>query len=162
MNSFSLIQPLDAKRVNTLKRVLFVFAILAFFAIDTYAGGGGTNYASEGMKNLNEAGESSKTVVVKTVQNWRWLFALLPFAVGILISLRIKNYLDQKDEQSGGQSEPKVTRYGKMVLGLIGGIVIMFILYGVFGSVFAGQDFMHMWDYFVMDFWKEVLQGSNT
>lgn len=140
------------------KGLVLILALIALTAVEAFAAGGGANPAGEGLTKLNEAGKGAETTVIKTIQNWRWIFALLPFGLGFFIAFQIKGYLEQKDEQSNGQTEPKVSRYGKIFAGFIAGIVVCFILYGIFGSVFAGKEFMQMWDYLVMDFWKQLVQ----
>ena len=81
----------------------------------------------------------------------------MPFAVAWFIAYKVKDYLEQKDEQAGGQTEPKPAGYAKIVAGFIAGIIIMFILYGIFGLVFAGQtEFAKGWEIFVTDFWKLI------
>ncbi|WP_172198988.1 hypothetical protein [Campylobacter sp. RM16188] len=140
------------------KGLVLILALIALTAVEAFAAGGGANPAGEGLTKLNEAGKGAETTVIKTIQNWRWIFALLPFGLGFFMAFRIKGYLEQKDEQSNGQTEPKASRYGKIFASFIAGIVVCFILYGIFGSVFAGKEFMQMWDYLVMDFWKQLVQ----
>jgi|GEM_PF-2218299 hypothetical protein len=134
---------------------LMVFGlVLAFgiFAPDAFAGVSG-----QGLKELNTAGQEGRDTFVLAVKGWKWVFGILPFAVAWFIAYKVKDYLEQKDEQAGGQTEPKPARYAKIIAGFIAGIIIMFILYGIFGLVFAGQtEFAKGWEIFVTDFWKLI------
>ena len=105
---------------------------------------------------MSGAGEGARDEVVTTIKGWQWLFAFLPFGVGIGLVLATKNYLEAKDEQSNGQSEPKASRYFKLILAFIVGVIAVYIVYGVFGMAFANKGFGEMWDELVTDFWKRV------
>lgn len=135
------------------KKLLIALGLMLLCITDAFASGGGI---------MAGAGEGARDEVVTTVKGWQWLFAFLPFAVGIGLVVATHNYLETKDEQSNGQSEPKAQRYFKLVLAFIVGIIAVYIVYGVFGMVFAKTTFGGMWDQLVTDFWVRVFgSGGN-
>ena len=141
------------KRNNNFFMFGFAVLMLCVFAPNALSDAG------EGLKELNTAGEEGRTTFVNAIKGWKWVFGILPFAIAIGIAYKVKDYLEQKDEQAGGQTEPKASRYAKIVAAFIAGIIIMFILYGIFGLVFAGQtEFSAGWRIFVTDFWKLIFQ----
>lgn len=95
-------------------------------------------------------------ICISTFKGWLWIFAFLPFGLAIFAVVKTKEYLEAKDEQSNGQSEPKVSRYGKMVLAFVVTVLVCYIVYGLFGMVFAGDGFGDMWGKLVADFWINV------
>lgn len=142
-----------------MKKVLHLF--LGFFlATPTFVFAANDD---KGLESLNQSGAAAKNVVANAIHNWKWIFALLPFGVGIFVAMQVKNHLEMQDERSNGQNEPKISRWGKIVGAFIGGVIIMFILYGILGKVFADMSFADMWKTMVTDFWYDVLNpGGKT
>lgn len=134
-----------------------IFFLIFILAASLYAANGD----GEGLSNLNQAGASAKTTAVKAFQNWKWLFAFLPLGLAAAAGFGMNNYIEKKEEQNGGQSEPKATKYFKIVFAAIIAIVVAFILYGTFGSVFGGMGFWETWDTLVIQTFKEFMGVAN-
>lgn len=104
-------------------------------------------------------GAQAEAEVVTTIKGWLWVSAFMPFAVGTGLVVLTKNYLEQKDEQSNGQTEPKFQRYAKLIGAFVGGVIIMFIVYGLWGMVFMGESsFTATWNKLVTPFWEQIFQ----
>ena len=129
------------------KRALFLIAALFIGASSVWAGADFTQ--------LNDAGANSKTAVQGAIKGWMWVTALLPLGVSLFLFTKVKDWQERQEEQ--GQYQPKVAKYFSLILAAIGGIVIMYIVYGLFGMVFAGKDFSASWSSFVMDFYKSLI-----
>ena len=132
------------------KRILFfvgLFALLFVFADASLANAG---------TGLSGAADTAKTEVRGVIKGWQWVFAFMPFALALFVTNKVREHFEAKDEQSNGQSEPKVSRYAKMALAFVGSVVICYILYGLFGMVFAKQTFGAMWQKLVVDFWVAI------
>lgn len=138
------------------RKLMFLLVCLVGFTSVLFGDDG-----SQGLQSLNNAGATAQTTVVKAVEGWRWLLGIVPLGVAGFLAFKMKEYLEQKDEQSGGQSEPKFSRYGKIIAAFIGGIVITYIVFGVLGTVFANKGFGDMWELLVVDFWKQIFGGAN-
>jgi len=109
---------------------------------------------------LDGAGTEAKKQVRGVFSDWMWLFAFMPFLFAVFITWKVREYFEAKDEQSG-QQEPRISRYAKMIAAFIGGVLICYILYGLFGKVFAGQEFGDMWEDLVVDFWTGVFSSGS-
>lgn len=138
-----------------MKKILVLLFALAIGAV------AGTTGSSE-FTQFNTAGTQASDVIISGITAWTWIFAFIPFGFAIFIAFKFNEYLNQKDEQSGGQSEPKVSRYGKVILVGAAAIVIAYILLGLFGKVFAGMEFSDTWRIFVTDFWGKILTAGGT
>jgi len=125
----------------------FIFQATAFAA---GAAGG------SGFQSLNESGTEAQTTVQEAIKNWKWVLALLPFALALGLAFLVKMRLDEKEEN--GQTMPKFQRYAQIVGGFIAGIVISYILYGLTYKTFAGGNFSDGWTKLVTDFWSNALQ----
>lgn len=110
---------------------------------------------------LNEAGRRAKGTAVGAIQSWVWLAGFIPFGVATWVTWKLKEHLEQKDEQAGGQTEPKASRYIKLIGAFIIGVIVTYILLGVFGMVFAGKGYAETWKFFVTDFWGKILTDNN-
>lgn len=84
------------KRNNNFFMFGFAVLMLCVFAPNAIADAG------EGLKELNTAGEEGRTTFVNAIKGWKWVFGILPFAIAIGIAYKVKDYLEQKDEQAGG------------------------------------------------------------
>ena len=110
---------------------------------------------------LNEAGKQAKGTAVGAIRSWVWLVGFVPFGIATWVTWKLKEHLEQKDEQAGGQTEPKASRYIKLIGAFIIGVIVTYILLGVFGKIFADQDYAVSWKFFVEDFWKQILTGQE-
>ena len=158
------------QKVKKFGKELFTFAsqnkLLVFFLIvsivlasDVFGtpGQGGNNAQNQA---LNEAGEQAKSTAVGAIRSWVWLVGFVPFGIATWVTWKLKEHLEQKDEQAGGQTEPKASRYIKLIGAFIIGVIVTYILLGVFGKIFADQDYAVSWKFFVEDFWKQILTGQ--
>lgn len=109
---------------------------------------------SQGFQSLNESGEAAKTTVSTAIKSWSWIFAILPFVIAIGLALLVKMRLDEKEEN--GQTMPKMQRYTQIVGGMIVGVVISYVLYGLIGKIFLGKTFSESWQTLVTDFWSNI------
>ena len=112
--------------------------------------------SAESFANFDKAGNNSESVVVSGISAWKWVVAFLPFAFGTYSAFKVNEYLNQKDESSGGQQEPKVSRYAKVLSAFIVAVIIVYLVLGTLGLVFAGQSFADTWDTFVIKFWEQI------
>lgn len=113
-----------------------VVLMVSLFAISAEAAQG-TNF----QNNLTGAGDEAKSATIAAMKSWLWLLGLLPLGVAGFITLKVKDHLEQKDEQGGGQSEPKWSRQLKLVITFIASVIICYVLLGIFAKVFAGVGF---------------------
>lgn len=116
----------------------------------------GSGTGTTGFSSFNQGGSDAESSVKGGIQAWDWVIAFLPVAFGVFVAFKVNEYLNQKDEQSQGQTEPKASRYFKVLSGFIVGIMIIYICLGMFGLVFAGKSFADSWQTFVVDFWSTV------
>ncbi len=125
------------------------WTIITFFLMQpvVYAGS---------FDNFDKAGGDAKDVAVSGIQSWIWVIGFIPFAFGIYSAFKMNEYLNQKDESGSGNTEPKVSRYGKVLGAGLAGVMIVYILLGLFGLVFAGKDFGETWDALVVNFWTQI------
>lgn len=114
--------------------------------------------SAENFANFDKAGENSEAVVVSGISAWKWIVAFAPFAFGTYCSFKVNEYLNQKDESSQGQQEPKVSRYAKVLSAFIVACIIVYLVMGTLGLVFAGQSFADTWDTFVIKFWEQIFK----
>lgn len=121
-----------------------------------------TSSGTNKFDSMETAGGDSKEAVTGVIQKWRWVLAILPFALAIFVAYKTKEYFEAKDEQTGSQQEPKASRYAKIVGSGVVAIVVVFLLYGVFGKVFAGKEFGTTWTTLVTSFWSEALLGGSS
>ncbi|MBZ8002388.1 hypothetical protein [Campylobacter canadensis] len=135
-----------------------IFFLIFILAVSLYAANSGD---SEGLTNLNQAGASAKTTAVKAFQNWKWIFAFIPLGVAGGAAFTMNHYIEKKEEQNGGQSEPKASKYFKIVISSIIAIVVCFIIYGTFGSTFGGMGYWQTWDTLVIQTFKEFMGVTN-
>lgn len=133
-----------------------IILMVSLFAISAEAAQGGQGGAFQ--NNLTGAGDEAKSATIAAMKSWLWLLGLLPLGVAGFITLKVKDYLEQKDEQGGGQSEPKWSRQLKLVITFIASVIICYVVLGIFAKVFAGVDFGATWDKFVVGFWSQLFQ----
>ena len=112
--------------------------------------------AGSGFANFDTAGSNASDVAVSGIKSWIWVIGFIPFAFGIYSAFKMNEYLNQKDESSGGQNEPKVSRYGKVLGAGLVGVMIVYLLLGLFGLVFAGKTFAQSWQALVINFWGQI------
>lgn len=129
-----------------MKKILVIFTLLALGSISAFA-----NFA-----NFDQAGSAAENVAVSGMQSWKWLIGFIPIGFGLFSAFKVNEYLNQKDESGGGQTEPKATRYAKVLGAGIIGVLIIYMLMGLAGMVFADKSFSETWQAFVVDFWSQL------
>lgn len=129
-----------------------IILMVSLFAISAEAAQGQGTF----QNNLTGAGDEAKSATIAAMKSWLWLLGLLPLGVAGFITLKVKDYLEQKDEQGGGQSEPKWSRQLKLVITFIASVIICYVVLGIFAKVFAGVGFGQTWDKFVVGFWSQL------
>ena len=127
-----------------MKKILFLAAITA-----------ASLYAGEDFTQLTNAGTDSREVVQSSIKAWIWVTALIPFALSFFLFAKVKEYQERQEEQ--GQHQPKVAKYATLIGAIIGGFLIMFLVYGIFGAVLFDKSFGEMWSALVVDFFKNIL-----
>jgi len=125
-----------------------VFGIFAMVALGALAMAGGDP--------LSNSGTESGQTVTSTMQAYRWIAALVPLGAGVLaVSHRLKKL---KEEEEEGRHHPSLSKYGSLFLFFLIGVGAMFLIYGVFGFIFAGQNFTDTWNSLVVNpLWKSVI-----
>ena len=113
-----------------------VVLMVSLFAISAE-----TNQATNFQNSLAGAGDEAKAATIAAMKRWMWLVGFLPLGVAGIITLKVKDYLEQKDEQGGGQSEPKWSRQLKLIITFIASVIICYVVLGIFAKVFGGADF---------------------
>ena len=131
-----------------MRKSLFILALL-LVGSNVFAASG------EDFSQLSEAANSGKEVVQSTISAWLWVSALIPFALSAFLFAKVKEYQERQEEQ--GQYQPKVAKYASLVGAIIGGVLIMYIIYGVLGAVFFDHTFGEMWAALVTDFFSSIL-----
>jgi heme/copper-type cytochrome/quinol oxidase subunit 2 len=129
---------------------LFVFAILAvaIYSPDLIA--------ADNFSAMEESASKSKGATQGTIKSWLWVFALIPIGVASYMTWKMKEYIENKEEQ--GQYEPKWTKNTKLIGAFAGGLFIMYIVYGIIGIVIFGQASLgDGWDKLFVPFWKDML-----
>lgn len=132
-----------------IKRYALVFLMLSLGAISAFAAGGGS------FANFDEAGGNAQDIAISGMSSWKWIVGFIPLGFGIFSAFKMNEYLNNKDEGQG-QQEPKATRYVKVLGAGIVGVLIIYILLGLIGKVFAGKDFSETWETFVTNFWSQL------
>lgn len=132
-----------------MKKCLIIILALMATSVALFAAGGDTFDA------FDKAGTSSQNVAVSGIQSWKWLVGFIPVAFGLFTAFKMNEYLNQKDEGQG-QNEPKPSRYAKVLGAFLIGVLIIYMLLGVFGAVFADKSFSETWQSFVVDLWSQV------
>ena len=141
-------------------KILVLFFIVSIvLASDVFGNPGGNNAQNQA---LSEAGEQAKGTVVGAIKSWIWLAGFIPFGIATWVTWRLKEHLEQKDEQAGGQTEPKASRYIKLIGAFIIGVIVTYILLGVFAKLFAGKEYEDSWNFFVRDFWKQIIVPAGN
>lgn len=110
--------------------------------------------AGDQFEGFNNAGESAKSSTQGMIAAWIWVLALIPVGIGAVAAFKMREHLDQKEEQN--QHEPKPMRYAKVAGAFLVGIAISFIVYGVFGTIFLGKTFSETWGVIVLPFWNAL------
>lgn len=131
-----------------MKRILIVLAVLMATSLAVFA--------ADSFSSFDNAGNSAQNVAVSGIKSWKWIIGFMPFAFGIYSAIKVNEYLNQKDESGQGQNEPKATRYVKVLGAGIFGILIIYILLGLIGTVFADKSFSETWQTFVVDLWSQI------
>ena len=143
-------------------KLLVLFLIVSIVLASDVFGNpnqGGNNNAQN--QALSEAGEQAKGTAVGAIKSWIWLAGFIPFGIATWVTWKLKEHLEQKDEQAGGQTEPKASRYIKLIGAFIIGVIVTYILLGVFAKVFAGKNYEESWNFFVRDFWQQIIVPAN-
>ena len=155
------------QKINKFGKELFTFAsqnklLVLFLIVSIVLASDVFGNDEPGAKGaLNEAGKEAKGTAVGAIRSWIWLVGFVPFGVATWVTWKLKEHLEQKDEQAGGQTEPKASRYIKLIGAFIVGVIVTYILLGVFGKVFAGVGYEESWNFFVKDFWEQILTGKE-
>lgn len=136
-----------------MKRYFLVFLMLGLGAISAMA-------SASGFTNFDSAGADAQDIAISGMGSWKWIIAFIPLGFGIFSAMKMNEYLNQKDEGQG-QNEPKATRYAKVLGAGIVGVLIIYILLGLIGKVFAGEDFGTTWSVFVTDFWSQLFTPTT-
>lgn len=132
-----------------MKKVLLVVLALVISSATLFAAG-------ETFSNFDSAGTDAQSVAISGMQSWKWVVGFIPLGFGLFSAFKVNEYLNQKDESGGGQTEPKATRYAKVLGAGIVGILVIYILLGLLGAVFADKTFTETWKTFVVDFWSQL------
>lgn len=132
-----------------MNKIFIVFLGFLFFAASLYG--------ADGLESLNDAGTTARDTVTGAIRSWNWIIGMIPLLLSAYATWKLKEYLETKDEQAGGQTEPKFSRYLKLIVAFVGMIVIVYILLGLFGAVFAKKTFGEMWENLVVPFWTLIL-----
>jgi len=111
-------------------------------------------FAANDFTQMTDAGGNAKETVQGTIAAWLWITALLPLGVSITLFFVVKDWQEQKEEQ--GQTQPKIAKYMSLLGAVIAGILIMYIVYGLIGVVFADKTFSEMWTTLVVDFYRDI------
>ena len=128
------------------RKVLFLISMMALPAFLV---------AASGTDGLSDAGTEAKTLVTKVIQAFQWAIAFLPLWSAWFFSSKMKEYLENKEEQ--GQYEPKAQKNFKIVAAIIVGVIAAYLVIGILSKVFTGTDFTTSWEKLVMDVWKNLL-----
>lgn len=131
---------------NVLKRYFLVFFILSLGAISAFAS----------FDQFNQAGDDAQQVAIEGIKTWVWIVGFIPLGFGAFVAFKVNEYLNQKDDNGGGQTEPKATRYIKVLGAGLTGVLIIYIVLGLFGLVFANKSFSETWDRFVIQLWEQI------
>lgn len=147
--------------------------LLGISAVSLEAAQAGTAPQVNFEQSLGGAGDAAREATITAIKGWIWLLGFLPLGVAGFVTLKVKNYLEQKDEQNprsvlikkveqkdeqgGGQTELKWSCYMKLIATFVAVVIITYIVLGVFAKVFAGKDFADSWQFFVVNFWSQLL-----
>jgi len=130
-----------------MKKTIFLIAIaVLMMSIDATA---------EEFQQLSGAGASGKQVVQESIKAWMWGAALIPLAFAGFLFSKVKEYQERQEEQ--GQYQPKVSKYAGLVGAIVGGVLIVYVAYGVIGAVFFDKTFTEMWNALVVDFFQSLI-----
>jgi len=103
---------------------------------------------------LNKSGGQAYGATKGAVGAFNWVLAFLPVGMAWYFAGRVKEYLENKEEQ--GQYQPKATKNFMIVGASLAGILAGFILIGLFGAVFLDKSFSDSWQLIVVDTWKDL------
>jgi len=124
---------------------LLVFIGVLFMPMITFAS----------VDGLSESGAEAKTLFTSVIQAFQWAIAFVPIWSAWFFSSKMKEYLENKEEQ--GQYEPKAQKNFKIVMAIIVGIIAAYLVIGIMSKVFVGIGFTDAWEKFVTDVWKTLL-----
>lgn len=125
------------------------FTLIALLALASSA------FAAGEFSQLTDAAGDGKETIQQTIGAWMWVSALIPFGLAFFLFSKVKDYQERQEEQ--GQYQPKVAKYVSLVGAIIGGFIIMYIIYGLFGAAFFDKSFSEMWEALVMDFFSSII-----
>lgn len=136
------------------KKQLMLMLTSLLMSVDLFAAGGGNNF-----ETLEEAIGWAKEAIQGIIANSFWLLAIIPVGAAGYSWKIMKEYLENKEETS--QFEPKWQKNGKLIVAALGGVVVTFLTYGIFGAIFFGKGFMETWELLVVRFWTDAANMAN-
>jgi len=109
---------------------------------------------------LSQSGVEAKGLFKAVIGAFQWAIAFLPLWSAWFFSSKMKEYLENKEEQ--GQYEPKAQKNFKIVMAIIVGIIAAYLVIGIMSKVFMGITFTEAWTKFVTDVWSDFLSGTYS
>lgn len=136
--------------MKKMKLLTMVGLLLAPMILSAAGAGGATGGAVS--TGLSQSGTEAKGLFTSVIQAFQWGIAFVPLWSAWFFSSKMKEYLENKEEQ--GQYEPKAQKNFKIVMAIIVGIIAAYLVIGIMAKVFVGQGFNEAWTKFVTDVWK--------
>lgn len=140
---------ISGKKGNLIFRAVLMLLVL-----------GATAYGAEEFAKLNEAGEGAQNVVGGVIKAFFWVLAFTPVFGAWFFSSKIKEYLENKEEQ--GQYQPKATKNFMIVSAAVVGVLAAFLLIGILGKVFFGWTFAEAWTNVVTVVWTSFAPTTTV
>jgi preprotein translocase subunit SecG len=112
-----------------------------------------------GFTSLEDTSNGAKGAIVGLLKTITWLVAFFPVAVAGFFAFKMKEHIENKEENN--QNEPKWIKNGKIISAFAGGVLIAYIIVGIFGSVFMDANMNDSWKSLVTDFWKQLIVASS-
>jgi len=108
----------------------------------------------------------SHTSMIKVFKAFFWLLAILPAVVVAYAEVKAREKLRFDFEQRnkgramGGKAGLDLDSSFLMVVYAVGSLFSVYIMYGMFGHIFADLSFEHTWDKLVSDVWTAWIVGA--
>jgi len=131
-----------------IKKILLIFIL----STSLFAGEALTTQLS------NNALELYKMLLL-LFKNLLWIFAIFPIS-GIIMSI-LKDVEKIKEEQGSMMMQQKSLSgddISKILLNVILVLLAFYIIYGTFGTAYAGSSFSETWSLLVVNFWSEIFK----
>jgi Mn2+/Fe2+ NRAMP family transporter len=109
---------------------------------------------AENFDGLTGSAGDAKSTVQGAIASVLWILALLPIGVATFAAAKMKEHLENKEEQN--QHEPKWMKFTKLISAFMGGLLVSFLVLGIFGKILLGLTFSETWTNLVVNFWAGV------